>query len=61
MKLAMTLTSILLVLALAIVGCDSGDGGGGNGGDACEPACEAGFTCTDGACVEDGVPGEDTF
>jgi hypothetical protein len=61
MKLATTLTSILLVLALAIVGCDSGgDGGnGGNGGDECDPACEAGFTCSNGTCVEDNLPGDD--
>ncbi len=61
MKLATILTSMLLVLALALVGCDSGDDDGGTGGAACDPACEDGFTCNDGTCVADTTPVEDTI
>jgi len=56
MRLATILTSLFLVLGLAVMGCDSGSDDPSEdvgGEDECNPACEAGFTCIDGECVDD--------
>ena len=40
--------TIALLILIICTGCFGGDDEG------CNPACSAGFTCTDGACVADG-------
>ncbi len=71
MRLATILTSLLLVLGLAVMGCDSGSDDGDDtttGGDECDPACVAGFTCINAKCVDDTsgdddvtIPDDDTI
>ena len=51
--LRLALLAGFVAMALAAFGCDSGGDDGND--DVCDPACEAGFTCTDGACIEDVV------
>ncbi len=51
--LRLALLAGFVAMALAAFGCDSGDSDGN--GDACDPTCEVGFTCTDGACIQDAL------
>jgi len=50
-ELRLALLAGIVALGLMAMGCGNGDGDDGG----CEPACEDGFTCVEGVCVEDVV------
>ena len=51
--LRLALLAGIVVMGLTAFGCGGDDGN--DDGNECDPACAAGFTCTDGVCVEDVV------